>query len=616
MASPRAGSVVLVVVVVLATSSQTLAQFPRKPQQSAPASQKAQSPNEVAGERLIAVALLGLGGFLVFCYVQFQREKESQQRRAQEQAAEAAKKKKEEERKEAEYLAWAQNSATARRFRDGGIPANEMRGIFDWFQTDDGRAWQSTEPARRRKRCDEEVLTAHEDWKRHHESATLAEIDTMSGTQFEEFLHRLFSRMGYTEITVTGASGDQGADLRCRGPNGVWIVIQAKRWQGKVGNDAVMQLLGAMRFYDARLGMVVTNSAFTDKARELAKKGNDITLCDRDWLARRIKEHLPPEVPTFRWSEYYRVVKAAVRRVDKHWSANRFRQGLESWLTDWEQLRHAADAKQERLAWEQECERSQRVRQEQERAKREAEEKERAKREADEKEAARRRLEAAERARVDQANRDRAERLERWKRSGRPRVWVLDHVDGWEPPAFAALISDLRASLYWPMEPLAIEAYLNGLRAEIVAEEEKKHAEERQRRERERNERLLERAQRDAEREVERRRRQAAAEQAAREEKKKRAEFERQNIDVADRRNGPTAPRSPKPRTITGLEFVADLDFDTFQRECENCGAPWADDAHDNDSAICGRCDHCGYQSEDASPWQETAIRMWEDAEQ
>jgi hypothetical protein len=185
-----------------------------------------------------------------------------------------------------------------------------------WLQSTEGKAWQETEHEKRRKQKEEDERrrkeadesTARVKWRLYHESKTMDEISRMSGSQFEEFLARLFSRMGYTDISLT-PTNDQGGDLLCRSPNGVCLVIQAKRWNGRVGNSAVQELLGAMLHYDRDEGMVVTNSTFTVAARELAKKNCRITLLDGRWLADQIKKVFPPKTPEFNWEEYNRVVK-------------------------------------------------------------------------------------------------------------------------------------------------------------------------------------------------------------------------------------------------------------------------------------------------------------------
>jgi HJR/Mrr/RecB family endonuclease len=130
----------------------------------------------------------------------------------------------------------------------------------------------------------------------------------MTGREFEEFLARLFSRMGYTNISLTPAN-DQGGDLVCVSPGGTRIVVQAKRWRGSVGNAAVMELLGGMLNYECTEGIVVTNSTFTAAARELAAKDCRSTLRDGHWLQEQIIKFLPAKIPDFDWEEYNRIVR-------------------------------------------------------------------------------------------------------------------------------------------------------------------------------------------------------------------------------------------------------------------------------------------------------------------
>lgn len=115
-------------------------------------------------------------------------------------------------------------------------------------------------------------------------------IDTMSGYEFEQYLKRLFTKMGYS-VKETRLTGDQGADLIISG-NGGNQVVQAKRHHANIGNKAVQEVVAAVRHYKCGSGMVVTNSYFTPAAVELAKS-NDIELIDRkllqEWITKYIK---------------------------------------------------------------------------------------------------------------------------------------------------------------------------------------------------------------------------------------------------------------------------------------------------------------------------------------
>lgn len=120
------------------------------------------------------------------------------------------------------------------------------------------------------------------------EHLTLAEVDTLNGYEFEDFLKKLFGKMGY-QVEQTRLSGDQGADLVVV-KFGEKTVIQAKRYGGKVGNYAVQEIMAAISLYKAQNGMVVTNSYFTLAAVELAR-ANRIELLDRDTLQNLIEKY-------------------------------------------------------------------------------------------------------------------------------------------------------------------------------------------------------------------------------------------------------------------------------------------------------------------------------------
>lgn len=109
------------------------------------------------------------------------------------------------------------------------------------------------------------------------------DIDQMDGVEFEQFLVKLFSSMKY-KVSITQASRDQGADLIIENFTGKTIV-QAKRYTGNVSNSAVQEAVAAISHYDCNNAMVVTNSYFTESAKELAKS-NNVELWDRENLCK------------------------------------------------------------------------------------------------------------------------------------------------------------------------------------------------------------------------------------------------------------------------------------------------------------------------------------------
>lgn len=191
-----------------------------------------------------------------------------------------------------------------------------------WEQTEEGQVIveqrrreaeenERVETERRKKKSEEQARleeqqaerTARNIWRIWHESKTLSEIAKMSGLEFEAFLYRLLTQMGFTNLQLTPIN-DQGGDLVGDSPEGVRTVVQAKRWKNTLGNSVVQELLGAILHYDAVVGMVITNSAFTPAARQLAAKDQRITLCDGSWLESQIRKFLSADIPEFDWAIY------------------------------------------------------------------------------------------------------------------------------------------------------------------------------------------------------------------------------------------------------------------------------------------------------------------------
>lgn len=76
---------------------------------------------------------------------------------------------------------------------------------------------------------------------------SIKKVDTMDGIEFEHFLAKLFTKMGYY-AQVTKASGDQGADLLLE-KHGQKTVVQAKRYSRALDNTPVQEIVGAKAYY-------------------------------------------------------------------------------------------------------------------------------------------------------------------------------------------------------------------------------------------------------------------------------------------------------------------------------------------------------------------------------
>lgn len=128
--------------------------------------------------------------------------------------------------------------------------------------------------------------------KRFNETVAdeLAEIDEMTGLEFEQYAAELFEELGYENVTVTGSSHDQGADIIME-RDGVRFAVQCKVYSTRLGNTPVQEIVAAREFYGCHVGVVVTNSYFTDFAVDLAK-ANRVLLWDRVHLAALIDKNM------------------------------------------------------------------------------------------------------------------------------------------------------------------------------------------------------------------------------------------------------------------------------------------------------------------------------------
>lgn len=110
---------------------------------------------------------------------------------------------------------------------------------------------------------------------------TIEDIDLMSGIEFENFIGGLFFSYGY-KYSVTKASGDQGIDVILE-KDGQKIGVQCKRYNNKISNSAIQEVVAGISYYHLDKAIVVTNNYFTKSAEELAR-ANNVELWDRDVL--------------------------------------------------------------------------------------------------------------------------------------------------------------------------------------------------------------------------------------------------------------------------------------------------------------------------------------------
>ena len=118
-------------------------------------------------------------------------------------------------------------------------------------------------------RTDRLVRSRDRSWRREEEvlagRRTLAAVDAMSGTEFEELVAGLCRRDGCTEVRRVGGAGDNGADVLGRLPDGRTMVVQCKRYAPSraIASRELRDLLGAMVHFETDMAVFVTTTRFS-----------------------------------------------------------------------------------------------------------------------------------------------------------------------------------------------------------------------------------------------------------------------------------------------------------------------------------------------------------------
>lgn len=117
---------------------------------------------------------------------------------------------------------------------------------------------------------------------------TMTMVDQMEGHEFEHFCAGILKKVGFVNVNVTPASGDQGVDVLAV-KDGIKYAIQCKNYASPLSNTPVQEVAAGKLFYNCHVGVVMTNSTFTQGAIQLAGATN-ILLWDRNKLSELISE--------------------------------------------------------------------------------------------------------------------------------------------------------------------------------------------------------------------------------------------------------------------------------------------------------------------------------------
>ena len=137
---------------------------------------------------------------------------------------------------------------------------------------------------------DLEEATTELDWR----DDLLDTLMKISFDAFERLTQRVLRESGFTQVEVTGKSGDNGIDgkgiMRLGGLLSFHVLFQCKRYQGSVSSPAVRNFRGAMEGR-ADKGLLITTGSFTrDAVIEATRDGaSPIDLVDGDQFVDLLK---------------------------------------------------------------------------------------------------------------------------------------------------------------------------------------------------------------------------------------------------------------------------------------------------------------------------------------
>ena len=208
-------------------------------------------------------------------------------------------------------LAWARSS-----LKVFGVLDNSTRGVWsltpkaqDYVDFDPEKIRASVRAARlarkkaRRKEGsgnlnvvdDENDVSMESDNQSWRDDVITTILEKMSPQGFEKLIQRVLRESGFTQVEVTGRTGDNGIDgkgiAKIHGIMSFHVVFQAKRYSGTVGSPQIRDFRGAM-VGKADKGLFVTTGTFTKEARSEAQRDGapPIDLIDGEEFAEKLKE--------------------------------------------------------------------------------------------------------------------------------------------------------------------------------------------------------------------------------------------------------------------------------------------------------------------------------------
>ncbi|NER06808.1 MAG: restriction endonuclease [Okeania sp. SIO3C4] len=131
--------------------------------------------------------------------------------------------------------------------------------------------------------------------KSSNKKSLLEILQSLSPSGFERICQRLLRESGFSQVIVTGKSGDGGIDgegiLEINPLMSFKVLFQSKRFQGSVGSSVVRDFRGAMQGR-ADKGIIISTGTFTKDAKKEATRDGvpPIELVDGEKLVKLFQQ--------------------------------------------------------------------------------------------------------------------------------------------------------------------------------------------------------------------------------------------------------------------------------------------------------------------------------------
>jgi restriction system protein len=202
---------------------------------------------------------------------------------------------------EIEYrLAWSRTY-----LKKFGLLENSSRGI--WAISNDKHDIKKVNPKevvdfvhalskdKKDKTADNSIIEDNENENKTWQEELIELLFSLSPDAFERLVQRILRESGFSQVEVTGKTGDGGIDgkgiFKIAGLISFNVLFQCKRWQNSVSAGEIRDFRGALQGR-ADKGLFVTTGSFTrDAIKEASRDGaTPIDLLDGEALVNKIKE--------------------------------------------------------------------------------------------------------------------------------------------------------------------------------------------------------------------------------------------------------------------------------------------------------------------------------------